>query len=330
VARALAIGIALLAVLTEAAHAQEPTRVVLATREPALEVALDAALAPWHVTVIVDDATSPGASMPASASRGADLARAHDAAAVAWVSLDESGHAALWIYDRESDRVLARPLAASPPFDEATADAVALSIKTLLRHSSAAPSAERVHDPAPAAEVRIELGAGVRTLATSTNDVEPRAVLALSYWPRALSSILGFSLGGRMGADVGVHGAADGHWNALDLHFGVRLRGTPGPLVDIVFGVEIGASVSWLDATVADDHDHVASSSVDPTGYAWLELGVRPLSLLRVALRLGAFTAMRTRTYLVGMERLLSTQPIAPMAELLFEVPLDGGRVDSP
>jgi hypothetical protein len=316
--------------LAATARAQTETRVVLATREPALEIALEAALAPWHVTLIVDDAATPGASMPSSATRGADLSRAHDASAVAWLSSDESGAVALWIYDRESDRVLARALTVAPPFDEATADAVALSIKTLLRHSSAAPAAERVHDPPVPSEVRIELGAGVRTLATSTNDAEPRGTLGFSFWPRALDSILGFALSVRGGADVGVHGPmADGHWNALDGHFGMRVRGTPGPLVDIVFGAEIGVSVSWLDASLADG-DHTTPSSIDPTGYTWLELGIRPLPLLRVALRLGTFFAMRTRTYLVRGERLLSTEPFAPVAELLFEVPLDGGRVDSP
>jgi hypothetical protein len=70
--------------------------------------------------------------------------------------------------------------------------------------------------------------------------------------------------------------------------------------------------------------------SADPTGLAWVGLGLRPLPVLRIALRIGVFVTPRTRAYLVRGSPLFETQAVAPYADLVFEVPLDGGRVDSP
>jgi hypothetical protein len=314
--------------LPSAASAQ--TRVVLATRDPALESALEAALAPWNITLVVLDQIDAGA-MPASAEHGAELARRHDAAAVTWISLDANGAAALWTYDAASARIVARALPVAPPFDEPTADAVALSIKTLLRYSAAAPPTERLVDPGAPSEWLVEIGAGARALATQPGDVEPRFALGVAAWPRALGGTVGFALLARSGTGVGIaRAAASGRFGSADVSLGVRARLPLASLLDLAFGLELGISVAWLDATVDDDGAHVLPLDVDPTGGLWGELGLRPFASLRVAVRVGAFMSAITRSYLVHGRSILDTQPIAPFGELLFDVPLDGGRVDLP
>ena len=317
--------------LAPPALAQSSVRVVLATRDPALESALQAALAPWHVALIVLDDVVPGASMPSASDRGSSLARQHDAAAVTWISRDDTGAFALWIYDPSSRHVVARALPMGPPFDEPTADAVALAIKTLLRHSAAAPASERIVDPAPTSMARIEIGVGARALATSPGDVEPRATLAASYWPTELGSLFGVGIAIRGGTGLGVQRpSVVARLGSIDAHVSLRVRATPMPILDVVFGLDLGATISWLDATVVTDAHHTMPVSADPTSYLWIEVGVRPLSMLRVALRGGVFLSPRTRTYLVRGDVVLDMQPAAPFGELLVELPLDGGRVDSP
>lgn len=326
----LAWVLASLVSLAGSAEAQSEVRVVLASPDAALEGALEAALAPWNVTLVVLDGATLGDSMPGSAEAGAALAASNDAAAVTWISMDEAGQFALWIYDRASGHVAARALPMGPPFDEATADSVALAIKTLLRHSAAAPIEQRLIDPPAPSEVRLELAGGVRALTTSPADAEPRAELAVSYWPAALGAIFGISLGARGGTGIGVHTPTlAARLATFDADLGARVRATLTTLVDLVFSIELGTTVSWLDAALADG-THPTPVSVDATGYTWVELGVRPIAALRIALRAGAFVTTRTRTYLVRGEGALDTVPAAPFGALVFELPLDGGRVDSP
>jgi hypothetical protein len=128
------------------AHAQSSPPAVLVSPGAALERAVRAALEPWDVELIAIDAPSPGATAPGANAAARALAVAHDAGAVAWISAHEQGHA-LWVYDLASHRVTERALTTAPPFDEATAAAVGLSLKTLLRHSATAPEAERYGAP---------------------------------------------------------------------------------------------------------------------------------------------------------------------------------------
>lgn len=333
-ARSLGLGLALAALLLadpRAALAQDAVRVVLATRDPMLETALRASLAPWHIELIVTDDDAPGASMPASADRGAALATTHHAAAITWISRDESGAFALWIFDTHSGRVIARPLPTGPPFDEPTAASVALSIKTLLRHSAAAPAAERIVDPALPSEARLEIGAGLWVGSTSPSDIEPRFLLGVSGWPRAFDSILGFSLAVRAGTGLGfTTPTLAARLETFDAHVGVRVRGTLAPILDVVVGLELGVTVGWLDATVRSDAVHAAPIAADPSSFLWLEVGLRPISALRLGVRAGVFLTPRTRSYLVRGDAVVETQTAAPFATLFFELPLDGGRVDSP
>lgn len=300
---------------------------MLASDDAALVTALALALGPWDVDVVQVSDAGPGPSMPGAAERGASLARAHGAVAVAWISLDETGASALWMYDAASDRVLARRLATPPPFDEPTAVAVALSIKTLLRHSTAAPPDQRVVEPIAPSTIRLELGGGVRALATHPEDVEARGVLGLVGWVLSGPTSLGLSLSMRGGSGIGVSAASlVGRLWSWDAHVGVRARWLLGPPLDLTLGLELGISVIDLDGRA--EGQSVRRVDVDPTGLLWAELAVRVFSGMRIGLRVGAFGDATTRSYLVRGRAAMDTTPVGLVTELVLEVPLDGGTVD--
>jgi hypothetical protein len=141
-----AVALVAIAGRPDVACAQAPPRaaqrVVLVSPGAELESAARTALEPWAVEILVVSAASPGATAPRANETARALALAHRAGAVVWVSQHEQGHA-VWVYDLETDQVVSRPLAGSPPFDGPAAAAAALSVKTLLRHSATAPEAER-------------------------------------------------------------------------------------------------------------------------------------------------------------------------------------------
>jgi hypothetical protein len=165
----------------------EGLRVALVSVQPELIRALDSALTPWALTVVaVDRASGLGAAMPRAAEGARSVARDEGADAVVWISRDGDDHA-LWIYDTEADRVVAKRLVEAPPYDDAMAVAVALSVKTLLRHSAVAPPAERYAGGAAVApkprragpQRTLELGVGSRRRGDRW---EPRAGASAGLW----------------------------------------------------------------------------------------------------------------------------------------------------
>lgn len=144
------LGLLFLCVLCGArvSGAEPAGKVVLIDPPQLLVPATKVALAPWGIGVARAPGPVPDPSMPHSSDRARDFAAEHGARAVVWISSDAHGPA-LWTYDRKSDRVVVRRLSPGPPTDEASAAAVALTIKTLLRHSMAAPVQERFGSRAP-------------------------------------------------------------------------------------------------------------------------------------------------------------------------------------
>ena len=123
--------------------AQDPTRrLALVEPGPELLSAVVAALRPWGLQVLPVQGPGPGASAPENNLRARALAQALDAEAVAWLSRHDDAYA-LWVYDRASDHAVERAVPRPPPFDAAAAASVALTVKTLMRHSAAAPVVER-------------------------------------------------------------------------------------------------------------------------------------------------------------------------------------------
>ncbi len=297
-----------------------PQRVVLVDADAELLRAVRSSLAPWGVDIVSVDGDVPPGSMPLAAESGRAIALERHADAVVWIS-DGSSGAALWVYDARAERSLARELTAAPPFDPPTAAAVALTLKTLLLHSTVAPVRERAAPPAPppARIVHVELGGGLVAFATSPADAEPRVSLAASVWPTELSGILGFSLGARTGPGVAFQTAdASGRWTSTLVTVGVRARLVLG-MFDIGAGIEAGLAITTLEAELAASRQaHVLRAAFGGAG--WGELGVRPDPALRLVLRVGATFLAPIERYVERGALVLDVSPAAMLAELLISL----------
>jgi hypothetical protein len=155
------------------------------------------ALSAWDIDVVGVEVPAPGASLPLAQRNAENIARQTKASAVGWLSESSSG-CVLWIYDVDTHNVESRVLDDSPPFDEPTAAAIALSIKALLRSSSIAPEPERVvrlqaSPAASSSQIWVEMEAGGRAWPSAIE--EPRGALGVSLWPRGLSERVGIEIG---------------------------------------------------------------------------------------------------------------------------------------
>jgi hypothetical protein len=177
--------------------AADSHRVAAVDPDEQLARALEVALSPWGATVLQVHIETPGATMPMAVDRARSIAQGANADVLVWVSDSDGGHA-LWIYDLASDHASARALDAAPPFEPATAAAVALAVKTLLRGTVVAPPPERFGAVAPehASLPSWILGAsvGVATRLTSSSLTSGRAALETSFWPAALGHRVGLAL----------------------------------------------------------------------------------------------------------------------------------------
>lgn len=120
--------------------AQAAGAVLLLDAPLELERAVMTALSPWGVRVERIVRIKPGSTLPGTAVDAGALARELDADALVWLSSNADG-AALWLYERASDTVVARPVPEGP-LDEALAAGLALSVKTWLRISDPSPNTE--------------------------------------------------------------------------------------------------------------------------------------------------------------------------------------------
>jgi hypothetical protein len=191
--------VAVLAHAAPVAAQAEPERVVLAGMPANLADATDTVLVPWRIAR-VRVARAPAADQDQARRDAKLLAARTRAGAVVWVARTPQGPT-LWVYDASSGQLLSRPLPAAPPYDDPTAASVALSIKTLLRHSSVAPPAERI---APAAAVarlpsytwdaRSVLRLSRPGPDTAGWSLEPRLGLGVTWWPTFLPGRHGLAL----------------------------------------------------------------------------------------------------------------------------------------
>ncbi|WP_428264554.1 hypothetical protein [Haliangium sp.] len=118
--------------------AAEEKRVAVVGMAPSLVIAVSSTLEPWQIEVVAPLLAVPTGSFAAMTRRGRAIADGNQAAATIWIAPADSG-ATLLVYDRDEDKIIALPLVSPPPFDGPTTAAVALSVKTLLRHSGLVP-----------------------------------------------------------------------------------------------------------------------------------------------------------------------------------------------
>lgn len=134
------------------AHAtSEAPRVVMIEPPATLLDAVGVALSPWGLRVVPISAPQPATTSIATAAAAARvIAHEHDAAVVLWISAPGGGEPSLWLYEAQTEQISVRPLSQPPPFDDASAAAVALTVKMLLRSTAVAPPKERIAPAVPA------------------------------------------------------------------------------------------------------------------------------------------------------------------------------------
>jgi hypothetical protein len=189
----------------EAASAPAPRqRVVLADPDPELRHAMEQALAPWHLAVVIDGAP------PADVAMAQERADADTARFVVW-----RDGAELVVYDRELGSTEKRA-SRSGVLDPPTAAAAALTIKTMMRlppppDEPELPGVPAIA-PAPGREIRIQAGIATRIAHGTTTDVSARFGGAAMIRPWA-GAAWRFGLAGDGGTSTSVSRASfKGTW----------------------------------------------------------------------------------------------------------------------
>jgi len=305
----LLLCIASLVLLVAADALAARRRVALVKPDANLVRAVGVALSAWDIEVTSADATPPGSTLPDAERRAAAIADASHADAVAWISEGEAG-AVLWMYDASTKQVASRVLGDRPPFDEPTAAAVALSLKTMLRSSTVAPEKERFGAGVvvePPSVFRAETEGGGRLLPRGASEL--RAALGVSLWPRALGEWLGFAAGASIGPGARVDAPAfSGRFSDLTLASSLRSRMTTGRFA---FEPSLGASLHFttLEGTAVVDTQTLAVHRVDPSIDVGLALDAR-FGVVTVGARTTVGYMLSYQRYFVGDEPILSVTPL--------------------
>lgn len=298
-------------------------------------------LAAWDVEVAAVPDDNPGPTMPASSSEGRRIAEQHGAIAVVWVSESEDGFA-LWVFDRRTDQVAARPLPSGPPFDEPLAAQVALTVKTLLRtipqfrgdsrHNlnteresmAPRPAREPMPESMPLPEderwgVDILTAAGVRGLALTPGIPDARVALGVTLRPSGFRRALGLSLLLESGPGVRTtHSDLDARWTDSSLTLGIGGRLHLGARFDVGASVGFGGRLTTLDGQTRLG-SQVARRRVTLVSRAELELGVTLVPWLRLMLRGGTRIGLMVQRYFAGDELALDVNRASVHALLGLE-----------
>ncbi len=197
----------LILVLTSAALAAPPDRVLLADPDPELLHAVQSSLSPWKLALVVEY------EVPAddtSARARADVAGARF---VVWRERDQ-----LVVFDRDRGVSERRPARAGS-FDAVTAAAAALTVKTMMRlppppeDAGAAVSISPTPSSGGHVEIRLEAGGAARLATGSDIGVGGRGLIAVMVRPSAAH---GWRIGARgdLGTSTSVdHSGFKGTWS---------------------------------------------------------------------------------------------------------------------
>jgi hypothetical protein len=303
--------------------AAEPERVVLAGMPENLADATDTVLVPWRIE-LVRVAEIPAADQ-AQARRDVEALTARTrAGAVVWLA-PPAQSPALWVYDASSRRLLSRPLPSAPPYDDPTAASVALSIKTLLRHSSVAPPAERVAPPPappppapPPAQPRpytAEARAALRLSRADTGDwrYEPRLGLGITWWPAFLPGRHGLGFQVELGPGLLVQKSGfRGRFHDVTATLAVRrdiALPWAGERVSAVPVLGAGLHVVRLSGEQQPQSQPVRTSRLVPSVAAGVDVYARISRIARIGVALHGALTTRTEDYEI-MERSVAVAPV--------------------
>lgn len=320
-------GVALVLVLSLARGAAADARPEIAAVGvgPAVERALRIALGDWRVTIEPVPGASPSATMPLAADEARAIAEARGADAVVWIS-EAGGAHALWIYDRREGRVTSRPLAGGPSFDDVTAAAVALSVKTLLGTSHVAPPAQRFGaHPARASAFRLESTIGGRHEAVRGQGVDLRLGLGASWSPSLLAHRLAIGVAARVGPGVGASGPGfRGSFRETSLSLSGRLRLPVGTLATVEAALGASLLLTGIEGTAATSRQ-VDVARTNPSIDAGVAGDLAITRSLRVGLGLRGSFLLRHQRYEVHGAPVVDLSPATLELEARTIVGLDGG-----
>lgn len=322
------------------AQAERVERVAMVAAPAGLEEAVEAALAGWPI-LVSSASGDPGATMPASGEKALAIGRAEGAGAVVWIASDGSGHA-VWVLDVDSGRVTARQLSRGPPYDEPTAAAVALTIKTLLRHSRVAPVLERYGveearavieaevaatrpPPVPVREpmVRLDTLAGARIRPTEGRDLELRLGAGLRYQPAWLGGRGAAVARIRSGTGVGLDEPDFvGRYSDVTASLGAAARFPAGGRFALVPAAGASLHFTSIDGSIRSQGVRAHASRINPSidGALAIELQVGQLVRLSVSGELSY--ALRRQLYLVGGDPVLTLPRLEGEIGAAVSVPL--------
>ncbi len=310
----------LLAAPESIAHGR-PESVALVAADPELARATAAALAAWEVNVIQVDAGTPGATMPEAANAAEAIAATYSARAVVWMTAD--GQPALWVYDVTTGRALALRLSSAPPFDEPTAAAVALTIKTLLRYGETAPPDERyVAARERRTEFALEASAVGCARVEPSEPWEPRLALTALYRPRWTGPvILAVSLRGGPGLEVEETDFV-GHYTDGVLAVGARLDLAIGDRISVVPSLGLTLHRASLSGTSLSQMETADRSFTDPGGDAGVRLELQVYEGVRIATVAEVGYLFRRQRFLVGMAEVFDVPALGVNVGVALQVPL--------
>ncbi len=327
------------------AAADEPTgRVVMVAAPAGLESAVEAALASWPIQV-TSAPGDPGATMPAAGDRARAIGQATGAGAVVWLASDGSGHA-VWVLDVESGHVTARRLPQAPPFDDLTAAAVALTIKTLLRHSQVVPVMERYgveaareqlraeaqanqrpQPPAAGAReqpLRLETLAAARVRSTEAGDVELRLGGGVRWAPPWFGGR--GSAVARVRSGTGIDVSDDsfiGRYTDVAASLAVAARILARGRLALVPSAGASLHFTSIDGSIRSQGTRGRASRVNPSLDGGLAIEIQVGQLLRVSVGGELSYAVRRQAYLVGGDPVLTLPAIESEFAAVVSVPID-------
>ncbi len=235
--RGLIVGLIAAACMVVCPRARAET-VILASTDHELRGALTAALAPAGIDVVVtSDGSSPAAADVVASSRR--VAAEQGAEAVVLVLPAEEG-ATIFVYDRDTDRLLVRPLASSLPLGAGPAAAAAMMVRTMLRALRVTPDVNAAPpraDQAPSLRAR---AAGDSTLAS---EVRPSPRIVVQVGPAGWLGDAPVTGGWRLAAAAVFYGRRIG--------VGVGVAGGPPSEIDsTMFAGDFGDTAAWISLVV--------------------------------------------------------------------------------
>lgn len=309
--------------------AAEP--LVLASPDPAFRIALEAALSPAGLSVIVaSDAVPPSINDIASSSR--KLADREQATSTVWLLFGGDG-ATLVTYDRGVDRVLVRSVPYASPLSSAQAAEAARMVRTMLRALRVTPDTNLPPPPASeAAAVRaaaaiepgpkpaiaspallaLDLDVGVRVRGAGATTVPSGAVtvivrpdalgLAVTARVAPASDVRGTTFVGRVADD------------SLAVTARLPLRVAPRLTISGVAGFAL--HLVRLEGELGTDS--IEERRFDPAA----RIGVAASLAMRPTLGLGvgvsADCLLRRQTYEAGAEQVLAVPLVQLSAAIVF------------